>query len=60
MAAELSEREAEAILKARLISRLNGMIGSGSVTDTGFELRRENGLYVLTLRAECLEEIADL
>ncbi len=60
MAAELSEREAEAILKARLISRLNGMIGSGSVTDTGFELRREDGLYVLTLRAECLEEIADL
>lgn len=55
--AEISEREAETVLKARLVSRLNGLIGSGSVTETEFDMKCENGLYVMTLRAECLEEI---
>ena len=57
-AGTLSEAEAEAILKARLISRLNGDIGAGSVTSTEFSKTVENGVLTLTLSAECLEEIS--
>lgn len=57
-AGTLTEEEARAILEARLLMRLEELVGEGSVTSTDFEAALEGGILTVTLRAECLEEIA--
>ena len=53
----LTVQEAERILSAQLLYRLEQTIGEGSVTSAAFETAEENGVVTVTLRAECLEQI---
>ncbi len=54
----LSEAEAEAVLRARLLAVLEERIGEGSVTATQFTSHLDGGILTVTLNAECVEEIA--
>lgn len=56
---ELDAAEAEAILQAGLLARLEESLDEdGQLVDYSFESREENGVFTVTLRAECLENIA--
>lgn len=48
---------AEAALKKRLLARLNEIIADGELRMTRYEVTKENGIFTLTLSAECLEQI---
>ena len=52
----LTESEAEALLRERLLGRLREQL-AGEPLSLEFSGRAEAGRYLLTLRAECLEEI---
>lgn len=56
---ELDKTEAEAILREGLLARLRESLDTtGEIVDYSFEGREENGVYIVTLQAECLENIA--
>ena len=55
---ELPREEAEELLKQGLLRRLEESVGQGEIKDCVFESRLEAGLVTVTLRAECLENIA--
>lgn len=54
----LTEESAKAILSAQLLARLEELIGDGSVTSTQYESSLENGILTVTVKAECVEQIA--
>ncbi len=56
MALTLSEAEADALLRERLLHRLREQL-DGAPLSLDFSGRTVGGRRVLTLRAECLEEI---
>ncbi|SHH92551.1 similar to stage IV sporulation protein [Sporobacter termitidis DSM 10068] len=56
--ARLAILKADQILQKDLLDRLQLRIGDGSVTTTAFETSEENGVLKVTLKAECLEQIA--
>ncbi len=54
----LTPREAERMAKARLLYELEEEIGSGSIVETSFETAASEGALTVTMRAECIEDIA--
>jgi similar to stage IV sporulation protein len=58
MTLRLTVPAAEKILQRDLIGRLKKMIGYWEITKTAFETACENGVLKVTLKAECLEQIA--
>ena len=57
-ALRLSLLDAEEILQKDLLSRLTTLLGDGKVVGTDFESSERDGVLTVTLRAECLEQIA--
>lgn len=56
--AQMPVLEAASILQECLMERLRGHIGDGEIVTTDFETNLNNGVLTVTLRAECLEQIA--
>jgi len=54
----LSILAAQEMLQKRLMERLKKQIGDGEIISTVFETSLEGGVLKVTLRAECLEQIA--
>ncbi len=54
----MTVEEAERLLTSRLLYELEELIGEGYIVSHEFETREENGLVTVTLRAECVEQIA--
>lgn len=52
--------KAESLLRARLLARLEVLIGSGRTEKLDFTAEEENGVLTVTLSAECAEEIAEV
>lgn len=48
---------AEAVLKNRLLTRLDDIKDDGEIRMTRYEISNENGVLTVTLSAECLEQI---
>ena len=56
--AALDAEAARTMLEERLLERLDGLVGAdGEVLRTDFAVREENGILVVTLLAECREQI---
>ena len=56
--AALNTDAARHMLEERLLERLDTLVGEdGEVLDTVFTAREEGGMMVVTLRAECREQI---
>ncbi len=54
----LNAEAARTLLEERLLERLDGLVGEdGEVLRTDFTVREENGILVVTLLAECREQI---
>ena len=54
----LDAEAARTLLEERLLERLDGLVGEdGEVLRTDFTVREENGILVVTLLAECREQI---
>lgn len=54
----LDAEAARTLLEERLLERLDGLVGEdGEVLRTDFAVREENGILVVTLLAECREQI---
>ena len=58
--AELTEEEAEAILRERILQKLSDLTGGAAVVSSEFSSRESDGIFTLTMTAECLEQIAKL
>lgn len=58
VSAALSPEQAESILRERLMQRLRGEI-NGTATSLEFETENDGEYITVTLRAECLENIAE-
>ncbi len=56
--AEWDSAEAERLLKAELLRRLEEELGDGYALSTDFVSTEENGVLTVTLTAECVENIA--
>lgn len=54
----MTVEEAERLLTSRLLYELEELIGEGYIVSHEFETKEENGLVTVTLRAECVEQIA--
>ena len=50
--------EAQELLQKRLMERLKLQIGDGEIVSTAFDTSLEGDVLKVTLRAECLEQIA--
>jgi similar to stage IV sporulation protein len=50
--------DAEETLRRALMSRLDGLVGDGEIRAAVFETSEADGVSVMTLRAECVEQIA--
>ncbi len=57
---ELTAEQASEQLQERLIGRLKEKIGDGQITSAEFETEVSGGAVTVTMRAECLEEIAGI
>ena len=57
-AVTLSRDEAEKILEKQLLLLLGSLVTDGEITDTQFEAALQEGVLTVTLKAECLEQIA--
>lgn len=56
--APLDRMAAEALLEERLTVRLKGLVGEdGEIVETGFTAREADGMLIVTLKAECQEQI---
>lgn len=55
---ELSVLSAEEILQKRLLDRLKLQLTAGEIVKTDFSTKIDNGVIEVTLKAECLEQIA--
>ena len=56
--AALNAAAARNMLEERLLARLDALVGEdGAVLNTVFTVREEDGMLVVTLRAECREQI---
>jgi similar to stage IV sporulation protein len=56
--ASLSILSAEELLQKRLMDRLKQKIGNGEIVETAFETKLDGDVLTVTLKAECLEQIA--
>lgn len=56
--ATLGVLKAAELLEKRLMDRLNQKIGDGEIVTTSFDTSLENNVLEVTLKAECLEQIA--
>jgi hypothetical protein len=54
----LSVSDAERILREGLLAALREEIGNGVIVSAEFETSEEGGVVTVTLRAECIEQIA--
>lgn len=57
MPGQLDGRLAEEILRENLLARLSSLVGDGEIRKTDFVFSTDKGSYVLTLRAQCIENI---
>ena len=55
---KLTQQQAEEVLKQDLMGRLKAEIGDGEIVTAQYETQIENGAVTVTLKAECLEDIA--
>jgi similar to stage IV sporulation protein len=56
--AKLSILAAEELLQKRLLDHLKQKIGAGEIVHTAFETKLDGDVLTVTLKAECLEQIA--
>ena len=54
---DVSPEDAQRMLKARLLDRLEDTIEGGSVTSVEYDVAEDGESVTVILRAECLEEI---
>ena len=59
-AVTLSRDEAENLLEKQLLSLLSSLITDGEIAETQFETALQDGVLTMTLKAECLEQIAGM